>query len=250
MVRQLGGPGQEAPVDADIVVGVPDSSLSAAAGYAEGVGLPYETGLIRNRYLGRTFIRPGQRRREQGVALKLNPIRGVVAGKRVVLVDDSLVRGTTGCRLVKLLRAAGAREVHLRIASPPVAFGCGLGMAAKDELIAARIGVSEIAQHVGADSIEFLSAQGMVDALGLPAEELCLGCFTGAIREEGRGMKLTYKESGVDVAAAELWWNPTKFGRRHQHPPCLERVGGLPDFQPAPGLCASGAAAHHDNRCA
>jgi amidophosphoribosyltransferase len=179
---------QEAPVDADIVVGVPDSSLSAAAGYAEGVGLPYETGLIRNRYLGRTFIRPGQRRREQGVALKLNPIRGVVAGKRVVLVDDSLVRGTTGCRLVKLLRAAGAREVHLRIASPPVAFGCGLGMAAKDELIAARIGVSEIAQHVGADSIEFLSAQGMVDALGLPAEELCLGCFTGAHpvrREEG-----------------------------------------------------------------
>jgi len=178
--RELGRAlAKEAPVQADIVTGVPDSSLSAAAGYAEAAGLPYETGLIRNRYLGRTFIKPTQQQREQGVALKLNPIRGVIEGKRVVLVDDSLVRGTTSHRIVQMLRRAGAREVHLRIASPSIIYGCGLGIDTKDELIAARMSPGQIADYVGADSLEYLSTQGMVAAVGLDPDSLCLGCFQG-----------------------------------------------------------------------
>ncbi len=178
---------REAPAPADIVLGVPDSSLSAAAGYAQEAGLPYETGLIRNRYLGRTFIKPTQRQREQGVALKLNAIGGVVKGKRVVLVDDSLVRGTTSTRLTAMLRRAGAVEVHLRIASPPIAYGCGLGIDTRDELIAARMQPDEIARHVGADSLQFLSCRGMTGAVGLDADSLCLGCFLGnhPVRREG-----------------------------------------------------------------
>lgn len=180
MRRELGRAlAREAPAEADIVTGVPDSSLSAAAGYAEAAGLPYETGLIRNRYLGRTFIRPCQQQRDLGVALKLNPIRGVVAGKRVVLVDDSLIRGTTSLRIVQLLKEAGAREVHLRIASPPIAFSCGLGIDTKDDLVAARMGPGEIREYVGADSLEFLSPEGMVAATGFNAKQLCLGCFLG-----------------------------------------------------------------------
>src|SRR5690554_398728 len=170
---------REAPAQADIVTGVPDSSLSAAAGYAEAAGLPYETGLVRNRYLGRTFIRPSQKQRERGVALKLNPIAGAVEGKRVVLVDDSLVRGTTSRNLVTMLRRAGAREVHLRIASPPVRQGCGLGIDTKDELIAADKEPEEIAEFIGADSLAYLSTQGMVAATGLDGNEFCLGCFDG-----------------------------------------------------------------------
>ncbi len=170
---------KESPADADIVTGVPDSSLSAAAGYAEAAGLPYETGLIRNRYLGRTFIRPSQKQRARGVALKLNPIRGVVDGKRVVLVDDSLIRGTTSLKIVQMLRQAGAKEVHLRIASPPITHGCGLGIDTKDELIAARMSPREIAEYVGADSLEYLSSESMVAATGFKACEVCLGCFEG-----------------------------------------------------------------------
>lgn len=181
MVRRAMGRAlaKEAPAEADIVTGIPDSSLSAAAGYAESAGLPYETGLIRNRYLGRTFIRPGQQERIRGVALKLNPIRGVVAGKRVVLVDDSLIRGTTSLRIVKMLKQAGAKEVHLRIASPPILNSCGLGIDTKDELIAARLTLPEIREYVGADSLEFLSWEQMVAATGFKENELCLGCFKG-----------------------------------------------------------------------
>src|SRR5690606_8025153 len=119
------------------------------------------------------------RQREQGVALKLNAIGGVVKGKRVVLVDDSLVRGTTSTRLTAMLRRAGAVEVHLRIASPPIAYGCGLGIDTRDELIAARMQPDEIARHVGADSLQFLSCRGMTGAVGLDADSLCLGCFLG-----------------------------------------------------------------------
>lgn len=171
---------REAPADADIVVGVPDSSLSAAAGYAEAAGMPYETGLIRNRYLGRTFIRPSQTQRARGVALKLNAIRGVIEGKRVVLVDDSLVRGTTSRRIVKMLRKAGAKEVHLRIASPPVVHGCGLGIDTKEELIASRMSPPEIAEYVGADSLYYLSSKSMAEATGLESGSMCLGCFEGS----------------------------------------------------------------------
>ena len=178
--RELGRAlAREAPAEADIVTGVPDSSLSAAAGYAEAAGLPYETGLIRNRYLGRTFIRPCQQQRDLGVALKLNPIRGVVEGKRVVLVDDSLIRGTTSLRIVQMLKDAGAKEVHLRIASPPITFGCGLGIDTKDELIAARMSSREIQEYVGASSLEYLSPEGMVAATDFKDCELCLGCFQG-----------------------------------------------------------------------
>lgn len=177
---------REAPAEADIVTGVPDSSLSAAAGYAEASGLPYETGLIRNRYLGRTFIRPTPRQRDQGVALKLNPIRGVVENKRVVLVDDSIVRGTTSRRIVKMLRQAGAKAIHVRIASPPVRHGCGLGIDTRDELIAQRMTPAEIGKHLGADSIAFLSEEGTVAATGLAADSMCLGCFYGnhPVKEE------------------------------------------------------------------
>ncbi len=171
---------EEAPCDADIVTGVPDSSLSAAAGYAEASGLPYETGLIRNRYLGRTFIRPNPEQRDQGVALKLNPIRGVVENKRVVLVDDSIVRGTTSKRIVKMLRNAGAKEVHVRIASPPVRHGCGLGIDTRDELIAQRMSPEEIGKHIAADSIAFLSSKSTVAATGLPRKSMCMGCFDGS----------------------------------------------------------------------
>jgi amidophosphoribosyltransferase len=169
----------EAPAQADIVTGIPDSSLSAAAGYAEAAGLPYETGLIRNRYLGRTFLRPCQEQRDLGVALKLNPIRGVVEGKRVVLVDDSLIRGTTSLRIVKMLKEAGAREVHLRIASPPIAYSCGLGIDTEDELVAARMSRREIQDYVGADSLAYLSPEGTAAATGLPACALCRACFQG-----------------------------------------------------------------------
>lgn len=178
--RELGRTlAKEAPAAADIVLGVPDSSLSAAAGYAEASGLPYETGLIRNRYLGRTFIKPTQQQRDRGVALKLNPIRGVVEGKRVVLVDDSLVRGTTSRKIVDMLRRSGAREVHLRIASPPIPFGCGLGIDTRNDLIAARMSAREIAEFTGADSLEYLSISGLVAATGLAESTFCLGCFNG-----------------------------------------------------------------------
>lgn len=170
---------QEAPVEADLVIGVPDSSLSAAAGFAEGAGLACETGLVRNRYLGRTFIRPSQEQRERGVALKLNPIAGVVAGKRVVLVDDSIVRGTTSQRIVAMLKNAGAREVHLRIASPPVKYPCGLGIDTRDDLIAARHTPEEICQFTGADSLAFLRLETLLGAVVGGAENHCQGCFAG-----------------------------------------------------------------------
>lgn len=164
---------REAGVDADLVTGVPDSSLSVAAGYAEEAGIPYEMGLVKNRYVGRTFIQPDQTARQLGVRLKLNALRLVIEGKRVVLVDDSLVRGNTSRHIVRLLREAGAREVHLRIASPPYRHACfyGIDTSATGELIAARADVEAIRHLVGADSLHFLSPEGMVEAIteGVPA---------------------------------------------------------------------------------
>ncbi|HEY8394552.1 MAG TPA: amidophosphoribosyltransferase [Thermaerobacter sp.] len=172
---------REHPVAADVVIGVPDSSLPAATGYSEESGIPHELGLIKNRYAGRTFIRPDPRLRAEGVRIKLNPIPEVVAGRRVVLVDDSLVRGTTARRLVRALREAGAREVHLRITSPPYRHSCfyGVDTADREKLIAARHGVDEIRRLVGADSLHFLSLEGMVAATGCAPQAFCLGCFTG-----------------------------------------------------------------------
>jgi amidophosphoribosyltransferase len=175
---------QVAPVPADVVIGVPDSSISAAIGYAEEAGLPYEIGLIKNRYIGRTFIQPSQAQRQRGVTLKLNVVRQVVESKRVVLVDDSLVRGVTSARLVDLVRGAGAREVHLRISSPPVTHPCFYGIDTSDrtKLVAAQRSVEEIRALIGADSLSYLSEEEMLRALGATdtrQHRFCNACFTG-----------------------------------------------------------------------
>lgn len=170
---------QEAPAEADIVVGVPDSSLSAAMGYAEASGLPYEMGLIKNKYIGRTFIQPSQELREKGVRMKLSAVRSIVRGKRVVLVDDSIVRGTTSRRIVTMLKEAGATEVHVRIASPPMTNPCfyGVDTSTYDELISARKNVEGVREEIGADSLSFLSPEALLKAGN--RKELCMACFTG-----------------------------------------------------------------------
>jgi amidophosphoribosyltransferase len=173
----------EAFVDADVVTGVPDSSISAAIGYAEQTGIPYELGLIKNRYIGRTFIQPSQELREQGVKMKLSAVRRVVEGKRVVMIDDSIVRGTTSLRIVNLLREAGAKEVHVRISSPPYMNPCFYGIDTPDRkgLIAAHCDVEEIRRRINADSLYFLSKEGLIESIGrLPGEPnggLCTACF-------------------------------------------------------------------------
>ncbi|MBM7654220.1 amidophosphoribosyltransferase [Neobacillus cucumis] len=172
----------EALLDADVVTGVPDSSISAAIGYAEAAGIPYEMGLIKNRYVGRTFIQPSQTLREQGVKMKLSAVRGVVEGKRVVMVDDSIVRGTTSRRIVNLLKEAGAKEVHVVISSPPIKNPCfyGIDTSTKEELIASDKSVEQIRELIGADSLTFISIDGMMKALGQEGTSgYCLGCFTG-----------------------------------------------------------------------
>lgn len=175
---------KEAPIDADVVTGVPDSSISAAIGYAEESGLPYEMGIIKNRYIGRTFIQPSQELREQGVKMKLSPVRGIVEGKRVVIIDDSIVRGTTSKRIVHLLKEAGAKEVHLRIASPPIENPCyyGIDMSTREELIAANSTPEEISELLGADSVKFLSVEGMKNAIVREKsihQGICHACMTG-----------------------------------------------------------------------
>lgn len=169
---------QEAPVEADLVIGVPDSSLSAASGYAEASGIPYEMGLIKNRYIGRTFIEPSQRLREKGVKMKLSPVRSVVAGKRVILIDDSIVRGTTSRQIIEMLRLAGAKEIHMRIASPQIIAPCfyGVDTSTYDELISAFNDTEAVRQLIKADSLAFLSLEGLREALG--GRELCDACFT------------------------------------------------------------------------
>lgn len=170
---------REAPADADIVVGVPDSSLSAAMGYAEASGLPYEMGLIKSKYVGRTFIQPSQELREKGVRMKVSAVKTIVRDKRVVLIDDSLVRGTTSRRIVKMLREAGAKEVHIRIASPPIKSPCfyGVDISTYDELICAHKSIEEVRQMLGADSLAFLSESALYEAGH--RSELCLACFSG-----------------------------------------------------------------------
>ncbi|MFC7322655.1 amidophosphoribosyltransferase [Halobacillus campisalis] len=175
----------EAPIEADVVTGVPDSSISAAIGYAEASGIPYELGLIKNRYVGRTFIQPSQELREQGVKMKLSAVRGIVEGKRVVMVDDSIVRGTTSRRIVQLLKEAGATEVHVRIASPPIQNPCyyGIDTSTSGELIASNNTVEEIEEQIGADSLAYLTVDGLNDAIYQGEESLnhggCAACFTG-----------------------------------------------------------------------
>ncbi len=174
---------QESFVDADIVTGVPDSSISAAIGYAEQTGIPYELGLIKNKYTGRTFIQPSQELREKGVKMKLSAVRKVVEGKRVVMIDDSIVRGTTSLRIVNMLREAGALEVHVRITSPPFMNPCYYGIDTPNpaDLIASSKSVEEIRQAINADSLYFLTERGLRDAVGIYPDEyangLCMACF-------------------------------------------------------------------------
>ncbi len=172
---------REHPVAADLVIGVPDSALPAAIGYSHQSGIPYAEGLVKNRYVGRTFIQPHQRLRDMGVYLKFNPLREVIAGKRLVVVDDSIVRGTTTPKVVEMLRRAGAKEVHMRICSPPIRHPCpfGIDMATRWELIANEKSVEEIRRHIGADSLGYLSLEGLMRAIGQSAETFCTACFTG-----------------------------------------------------------------------
>jgi len=172
---------REHPVDADIAIGVPDSATAAGLGYSLASGIPFTEGLLKNRYVGRTFIEPEQRLRDLGVKLKFNPMPEVLSGKRLVVVDDSIVRGTTTPQVINLLRRAGATEVHLRICAPPIRFPCffGVDMATRGELIAAQKTIPEIAEAVGADSLGYLSIEGLIRAVGLPRENFCLACFTG-----------------------------------------------------------------------
>lgn len=172
---------QESPVEADMVIGVPDSGIPAAIGYSQSSGIPYAEGLIKNRYVGRTFIQPTQGMREAGIRMKLNPLKDVLEGKRIIMVDDSIVRGTTSKKIVKALRDAGAAEIHMRISSPPVTHPCfyGIDTDSQDQLIAARKSVGEIAEHLGVDSLAYLSWEGMLVATQDDPSHFCSACFTG-----------------------------------------------------------------------
>jgi amidophosphoribosyltransferase len=172
---------KESPVEADIVVPIPDSGVPPAMGYAEASGIPFQMGLIRNHYVGRTFIEPQQSIRNFGVKLKLNPIRRLIEGKRIVLVDDSIVRGTTSRKIVEMVRAAGAKEVHMRISSPPTKHSCfyGIDTPNEDELLANKMDLEEMCRAINADSLAFVSSEGMYRAVGKPRDLHCDACFSG-----------------------------------------------------------------------
>jgi amidophosphoribosyltransferase len=180
---------RESPVDADLVIPVPDSGNPAARGYARGSGLPQDDGLIKNRYVARTFIQPGQELRKNGLKMKFNPMPEVVGGQRVVVVDDSIVRGNTTRHLVKMLRDAGATEVHLRISAPPIRFPChyGIDMSTPQEMIAHDRSVEEVAAELGADSLAYLSLEGLYEAIGSDRSTHCDACFTGEYPLERTG---------------------------------------------------------------
>jgi len=172
---------REAPAEADLVIPVPESGTPAAIGYAKESGIPFGLGLVKNSYVGRTFIQPSQTIRQLGIRLKLNPLREIIEGKRIVVVDDSIVRGNTQRAIVRMLREAGAREIHVRISSPPVKWPCyyGIDFATKAELIANGLEVEEIRRSIGADSLAYVSLDGLISATQVPSERLCSACFTG-----------------------------------------------------------------------
>ena len=171
----------EAPADADLVIPVPESGTPAAIGYAQQSGIPYGSGLVKNSYVGRTFIQPSQTIRQLGIRLKLNPLREIIEGKRIVVVDDSIVRGNTQRAIVRMLREAGAHEIHVRISSPPVEWPCyyGIDFASRAELIASGLEVEEIRRSIGADSLSYVSLEGLIEATTIKEEMLCTACFTG-----------------------------------------------------------------------
>jgi len=188
--RQLAA---EYPVDADLVIPVPESGTPAAIGFAEASGIPFGQGLVKNSYVGRTFIQPSQTIRERGIKLKLNPLRDAIAGRRIIVVDDSIVRGNTQRALVAMLREAGAAEVHVRVASPPVSWPCfyGIDFATRAELIAGHLSPEEICTSIGADSLGYVSLAGLIEATTIPASRLCRACFDGQypvpVAEDDRG---------------------------------------------------------------
>jgi amidophosphoribosyltransferase len=172
---------KENPVDADMVISVPDSGTPAAIGYSVQSKIPYTEGLIKNRYIGRTFIQPTQEIREIGVRLKLNPLKDMIEGKRLVVVDDSIVRGNTSKKVVKMLYSAGAKEVHMRISSPPLLFPCyyGIDMATKKEFVANHRSIEDIRKYLNIDSLRYLSIEGLVKAIGETKDKFCFACFNG-----------------------------------------------------------------------
>jgi amidophosphoribosyltransferase len=195
----------EAPVAADLVVPVPDSGVPAAQGFALGSRIPYGEGFVKNRYVGRTFIQPTQSIRQQGIRIKLNPLREVIEGKRVVVIDDSIVRGNTTRQIVSMLKDAGAREVHLRISSPPIRWPCfyGIDMPDQDELIGARLDVNGVRGHVRSDSLAYLSLDGMVAATQIPGDEFCTACFSSRYPVEIPAQELRSKHVLEQIPPAE-----------------------------------------------
>ena len=197
---------REHPVEADMVMPTPESGTPAAIGYAQESGIPYGQGLVKNAYVGRTFIAPSQTIRQLGIRLKLNPLRDIIKGKRLVVVDDSIVRGNTQRALVRMLREAGAVEVHVRISSPPVRWPCfyGIDFATRAELIATGLEVEEVCRSIGADSLGYISEEGMIAATNQSAERLCTACFTGDYPvalppQEQLGKDLLELDFAVDV---------------------------------------------------
>ncbi len=218
MGRQLA---REHPVEADLVMPTPESGTPAAIGYAQESGIPYGQGLVKNSYVGRTFIAPSQTIRQLGIRLKLNPLRDVIRGKRLVVVDDSIVRGNTQRALVRMLREAGAAEVHVRISSPPVRWPCfyGIDFATRAELIATGLGVEEVRNSIGADSLGYISEDGMIGATEQPRERLCTACFSGrypvTLPEDGRlGKGVLELELPLDDDGAPA---QRQLGERHPH---------------------------------
>jgi amidophosphoribosyltransferase len=202
---------KEAPVDADLVIATPESGTPAAIGYAEASGIPYGSGLVKNAYVGRTFIQPSQTIRQLGIRLKLNPLKEVIRGKRLVVVDDSIVRGNTQRALVKMLREAGAAEVHIRISSPPVKWPCffGIDFATRAELIANGMTIEEIGTSLGADSLSYISLDGMIEATTIAKPDLCRACFDGEYPMDlpdpellGKQLLETELAGGADAADA------------------------------------------------
>ena len=199
----------EAPVEADLVIPVPESGTPAAIGYAQQSGIPYGLGLVKNSYVGRTFIQPSQTIRQLGIRLKLNPLREIIEGKRIVVVDDSIVRGNTQRAIVRMLREAGAREIHVRISSPPVEWPCyyGIDFASRAELIASGLEIEEIRRSIGADSLSYVSLDGLIEATTITESNLCTACFTG-----------TYPISvPADMSEGKMRLELTEVAKNHEH---------------------------------
>uniref|UniRef100_UPI0027BB050F amidophosphoribosyltransferase n=1 Tax=Janibacter hoylei TaxID=364298 RepID=UPI0027BB050F len=197
---------REHPVEADLVIATPESGTPAAIGYAQESGIPFGQGLVKNAYVGRTFIQPSQTIRQLGIRLKLNPLHHVIKGQRLVIVDDSIVRGNTQRAVVRMLREAGAAEVHVRISSPPIKWPCffGIDFATRAELIATGLGVDEICTSLGADSLGYISEEGMIAATEQPVDELCTACFSGTYPME------LPSEDRLGKSLLELEFTPTE----------------------------------------